>query len=67
MLLSTVVSGLRLLYLFCLVKKGVYIYIYIYIMYIMTYCIKGNRHICRITGSHAGGYEEFYLLGWSSV
>jgi hypothetical protein len=39
-----------------------------YKLYIMTDCIKHNRHfIYRITGSHAGGYEEVCLLGYSAM
>jgi hypothetical protein len=26
-----------------------------------------ERHKYRICGSHSGGYEEFYLVGYSSV
>jgi hypothetical protein len=34
----------------------------------MSDCIKCNRHfICRITGYHGGGYEEFYHLGYTTV
>jgi hypothetical protein len=51
------------IYLFCLVKKGK-----TYKLYIVTDCIKHKRHfIYRITGSHASGYEEFCLLGYSAM
>jgi hypothetical protein len=26
-----------------------------------------SSYICRIYGSHSGGYEEYYLLGYSAV
>jgi hypothetical protein len=37
-------------------------------LYIMTDYIKSKRHfICRIGGPHAGGCEEFCLLGYSAM